>query len=54
MKMENAVSMLLRSDIKIETIAIESGYANSFSFSKAFRKIYKCSPGVYRKKTRSH
>ena len=54
MKMENAVSMLLRSDIKIETIAIESGYANSFSFSKAFRKIYKCSPGLYRQKTRNH
>ena len=48
--MENAFSLLLRSDIKIENIARESGYANAFSFSKAFRKIYKCSPGVYRKK----
>lgn len=49
MKMENAFSLLLRSDMKIEYIARESGYANAFSFSKAFRKIYKCSPGVYRK-----
>ena len=50
MKMENAFSLLLRNDMKIENIARESGYANAFSFSKAFRKIYKCSPGVYRKK----
>lgn len=53
MKMENTFTLLLRSDIKIEYIARESGYANAFSFSKAFQKIYHCSPGSYRKKQNS-
>ena len=47
-KMEKAVSMLIRSNAKLENIAIECGYSNAFAFSKAFRQVYKQSPGSIR------
>ena len=47
-KMEKAVSMLIRSNAKIENIATECGYSNAFAFSKAFRHVYRQSPGSIR------
>lgn len=48
-RMSVALPLLLRSDMKLENIARHVGYANAFSFAKAFRKEYGESPGRYRR-----
>lgn len=53
MRMENASALLLRGDDGLGTIAAKVGYADSFSFSKAFRNYFKCSPRSFRAGRRS-
>lgn len=49
-RLEKACSMLsLNRYMKITTIALDCGFSNSSSFSKAFRLAYQMSPSQYRK-----
>ena len=49
-RMGFASNKLLNSDDSIQTIALDSGYADIYSFSKAFKKYYGESPAEYRNK----
>lgn len=48
-RITKAETLLLSTDLPIKTIAYSCGYSNEFSFSKAFKKVMKDSPGHYRK-----
>jgi AraC-like DNA-binding protein len=52
-RLEEATHRLLRSDLKLEAIAAETGYANANHFCKVFRKHYYLSPGEFRRQMRS-
>lgn len=45
--------LLQSSSLSIQNIACSCGYSNSFSFSKAFRKVNGLSPSEYRKQKKS-
>ncbi len=47
-RLERAVPLLLGTDKKISGIALDCGFSNIRSFNRAFRRIYKKSPGEYR------
>lgn len=49
-RMVFASDKLINSNDSIESIAIDTGYANIYSFSKAFKKYYGESPTEYRNK----
>lgn len=49
-RMEMASSLLLRNDLDLKMIAEQVGYSDSFAFSKAFSKWYRCSPKFFRKR----
>lgn len=48
--MNEAKSLLIGSDMTMNEIAEAIGYENGAVFSKAFSRLYKCSPLEYRKK----
>lgn len=48
-RMTKATELLTDTTLSIENIAYSCGYSNSFSFSKAFRKVTGISPSQYRK-----
>lgn len=48
LRMQAASAMLLRTGDDLDRIAARVGYADRFSFSKAFRKHYQCSPRDFR------
>ena len=50
LRMEQAREKLLHSDLPLEEIAEQTGYADRFHFSKAFRNFYGEPPASYRKK----
>lgn len=47
-RLANAAKQLIYSDIRIITIAMESGFESPEAFSRAFKQIYKVSPIQYR------
>lgn len=47
-RMTKACSLLENTSLPIEHIAYSCGYSNTFSFSKAFRKVNGKSPSMYR------
>jgi len=49
-RLEAAVCLLVASDDKIIDIAFKCGYSSSESLSRAFLKVYKCTPTQYRKR----
>ena len=49
-KIKYATSLLLRTKSSIESIADNVGYNSVEHFTRVFKKIHHCSPGVYRKK----
>lgn len=51
-RMTKATEFLTDTNLSIENIACSCGYSNSFSFSKAFRKVTGVSPSQYRKEHR--
>ena len=53
LRMEQARTMLLHSDSSMEEIAEQTGYADRFQFSKAFRNFYSTPPAAYRKHCKS-
>ncbi|WP_432797454.1 AraC family transcriptional regulator [Poriferisphaera sp. WC338] len=48
LRMRHASSLLKRTDLKMEAIAVSVGYDNAFSFSRAFKRIMGQSPNQYR------
>jgi AraC-like DNA-binding protein len=44
-----SLALLSDTDMTLEEIAGELGYSDSYSYSKAFRKVYGISPGKVRK-----
>ena len=51
--MTEAANLLCRTDMKIDEIAAEIGYANEGYFYKCFKQRNRESPNNYRKKHRS-
>lgn len=50
-KLVLAVSELLNTDRRIIDIAIQFGFSSNEAFTRAFSKIYNCSPNAYRKQS---
>ena len=54
-RMESARRLLIDSEKTIDEIAFETGYADRYHFSKAFKSFYACPPfayrGMYRRKS---
>ena len=50
LRLEEAVSLLLQSNLSCKEIALLCHYGSYHSFYRSFRKKYKVSPDVYRKK----
>lgn len=48
-RITKAMHFLMNTDLGIEHIACSCGYANTYSFSKAFKKVAGISPSQYRK-----
>lgn len=49
-RMEKACEMLCRTNKKVGTIALETGYSDAAYFGKVFKKCIGCSPEEYRKR----
>ena len=52
-KLEKAKSLMEETELSLTEIAEKLNYASIYSFSKAFKKQYKLSPGEYRKNQKS-
>ena len=50
-RMNNARGLLLHRELSIDEIAIQLGYADRFTFSKAFSQFHQCSPAAFREKS---
>jgi AraC family transcriptional regulator len=48
LRMEWAKAALLTSDVSLAAIALEAGYSDQASFTKRFRAVVGCTPGVFR------
>lgn len=51
MRMQAAADFLQHSGEKLESLAVRFGYADAFSFSTAFRRVWGTPPSRYREKT---
>ena len=49
MRLETAAILLQRSNCELKTVAERTGYADAFSFSRAFRRHYHISPSTFRR-----
>lgn len=49
-RMEQALDLLLNSELSVKEIAFQTGFTDSLYFSKSFKKQYGVSPSEYRKK----
>lgn len=48
-RMQIARQMLLESTLPLDSIAVEVGYESASAFSKAFKRLFGCTPGEFRK-----
>lgn len=48
-KMQRIMQSLAEHDVSIEALAVRAGYSDASSFTRAFKRIYGMTPGVYRK-----
>lgn len=48
-RMRKAASLLLETNLSVETVAVSVGYSDQFHFSKEFKKNVGTSPSVYRR-----
>jgi AraC-like DNA-binding protein len=51
-RLTTAAERLLATDASLSTIAAESGYADAFSFSRAFRRVMGMPPSRWRREAR--
>ena len=49
-RLTKAAEKLVRTDKTIVEISGEAGYSTQQAFSAAFRSVYLCSPGIYRRR----
>lgn len=49
-KMERAAIMLRQTSLPVADICLSAGFADASSFSRLFRKLYRCAPGEYRQR----
>ena len=50
LRIQKAINLLTTTDMSVEQIAFEVGYKDSFTFSKAFKKLVGLPPREYRRK----
>ncbi|MBQ8382226.1 MAG: helix-turn-helix transcriptional regulator [Clostridia bacterium] len=50
MRLRYAVQLIRTTDLSLEEIADRAGFGNPHSFYDAFRDVYQCTPGQYRKR----
>jgi len=53
-RLVNSLNLLLNTDLRILDIAINSGYENQESYTRAFRKLFNMTPSVYRQLNQSN
>lgn len=53
LRMKTAAKRLLQEDFTVAAVAVSVGFSDAFSFSRAFKKYYKCSPTEYAKKNKT-
>ena len=51
-RLEEAAHRLMRSDLKLEAIALQTGFADANHFCKVFRRRFHLSPGEFRRQIR--
>lgn len=54
LQLNSARNMLINSNISIENIAIKCGFADRYSFSKAFKSFFAISPGTLRRHSKKN
>lgn len=52
LKMQKALDLLVKTDLKVKEIAVQLGYSGSSNFGRIFIKIFGMSPGQYRNLSR--
>ena len=52
-RIRHASELLLHFEHKLQRVAEMSGYADPFSFSRAFKRVMKVSPSDYRERFRT-
>ena len=50
-RMNNARGLLLYRELSIDEIALQLGYADRFTFAKAFTQFHRCTPTAFRQKS---
>ena len=53
LRMQRAAELLCRSDLRIGEVGKACGFADSFVFSRAFRRYANCAPQEYRRRNRA-
>ena len=53
LRMKKAAKRLMQEDFTVSAVAASVGFSDAFSFSRAFKQYYKCSPTEYIKRNRS-
>jgi AraC family transcriptional regulator len=51
-RIRTAAELLQTTDSTLDDIAMQVGYINKCSLSKAFKKVFGCSPGQFRQKSK--
>ena len=51
LRLKRAADHLGQSDVPIATIALETGFADQSHLTREFRRVYRTTPGAFRKKT---
>lgn len=51
LRVEKACRLLSASDMAVQDIALQVGYANAISFGRVFKRIMGVTPGDYRKQS---
>jgi AraC-like DNA-binding protein len=53
MRADHAADMLARTDKPVKIIAVQCGFADQSHLTKAFRRLYRCTPAKYRREHQS-
>jgi AraC family transcriptional regulator len=50
LRLDRAAVLLARSNLRVQQVADQTGFESAFHFSRAFRRIYGCSPRAFRER----